>query len=142
MDAIFPAINAVLSSPALAAYGPTVPILLVMAFILWSHLRGAAERLARANEEYQKALREDQRELFEEQARQLDAERATNASLDARARALDALSIRQRRAIFDLYVIARENAHLANNAIQLIPTAIREQTKLASPVWPELPKAD
>lgn len=150
MDALPQAASVILSPSILAAYGPAVPLVLFFLWMLVPYLRGREARLAAAEERRateierdKKDLRERESALFENQAKQLDEERVLRAALEAKVRLLDDLVLRQRRAIFDYYVIARENAHAAVNAQQIIVTAgLKPQGALPPPTFPDLPKAD
>lgn len=141
---VLPQAASVLFSPAvLAAFGPSVPMVAFFAWMLVSYFRGREERRAAMMEQAQKSLREDTRDLFEHQAALLDSERALRVALEAKVHSLDELVLRQRKAIFDYYIIARENAHAANNAQQaLMAAGVKKPEELTPPTWPDVPKAD
>jgi hypothetical protein len=111
--------------------------------LLW--LRGREERQAKINEEIAKSLREDQREIFERQSREIDGLKADRLTLDARLRATEALVGRWRTKCFVLYSQARDNGHAAGDARQmLIGAGLKRVEDFAyqSIAVPEVPRID
>jgi hypothetical protein len=139
------ALASLLSSPSIAAFGPTGAVVLAMSVMLLLWLRGREERQAKINEEIAKSLREDQREIFERQSKEIDGLKADRLTLDARLRATEALVGRWRAKCFILYSQARDNGHAAGDARQmLIGAGLKRVEDFAyqSIAVPEVPRID
>ena len=143
MDASIASLNALLTGPALAAFGPGGAVAVFLAWIVWSYFRGREERMAQLNDQIARTLREDQRALFQEQARSIEGLRVDLATMEARMRATELLCSRLRSKFFDMYVLCRENTHAAVNARQLVISAgIKRVEDFPPIVWPETPTID
>lgn len=117
---IVQALASLLSSPSIAAFGPTGAVVLAMSVMLLLWLRGREERQAKINEEIAKSLREDQREIYERQGNEIDGLKADKLTLEARLRATEALVGHWRAMSFVLYSQARDNGHAAGDARQIL----------------------
>lgn len=140
MDALTTAATTIFSPAMLAAFGPLGAVALFLAWMVYLHLRGREERQARFLEEQQKSLRDDQRELFERQAREIEGLKVDKAATDARLRATEDLCGHLRRCAFDLYLLCRDNTHAAVNARQgLISAGLKTEADFQALNWPQIP---
>ncbi|EHM01435.1 hypothetical protein HMPREF9946_02174 [Acetobacteraceae bacterium AT-5844] len=136
---------AILSSPSIAAFGPTGVVVIAMCVMLLLWLRGREERQAKINEEVAKSLREDQREIFERQSSEIDDLKADKTALEARLHAREAVLGYWRAQVFLLYAMARDNGHAAAGARQmLIAAGIKQPEDFEHfPISiPEVPRLD
>lgn len=109
-------ITALLTGPALAAYGPWGVVVIVMTWMFWTWSRGRDARLAQLNDSMQAALREDQRDLFERQTEEIESLRVDKAATLERLRATELLAYDLRRRLFDQFEDWRSAYHAANSA--------------------------
>jgi len=113
--------------------------------MLWFWARGREERQARINEEHAKALREDQREIFQRLNEDIDRLTAEKSILETRLRIADSQVLRWRGQAFDYYAMARDNHHAAANArAALVAAGLKAPSDYtALPILsPEPPKLD
>ncbi len=117
------AIGAILSSPALAALGPSAPVIVCMLIMLWFWSRGREERQAKINEEVAKNFREDWRKMYDDVVRDRDGLRAENTALKAQISEIEVRASRYRTQRSDFYMLARDNGHSAASARALLLAA-------------------
>ncbi|SHJ31057.1 hypothetical protein SAMN02745194_02275 [Roseomonas rosea] len=136
------AAGAVFSPATIAAIGPTAAVILFMGIMLWVWVRGREERQAKINEDIAKSLREDQRELFERQAGEIEGLKVDRIALEARLKATEELVSKLRGCLYEQYVFWREANHAANNARDLLVKARIMSVQDFEPLpEPRLPKA-
>jgi len=109
-------LSSLLSPAVISTFGPFGVFAFAMLWMLWFWARGREERQARINEEHAKALREDQREIFQRLNEDIDRLTAEKSILETRLRIADGQVVRWRGQAFDYYAMARDNYHAAANA--------------------------
>jgi hypothetical protein len=113
-------IGTIFSSAMLAAYGPWGVVFIAMGIMLVTYFRGRDARIASLNDQMQKSIREDQRELWERQAHEIESLRVDIQAFRARLRETEQLVELQRIKMYEQYGDWRDAYHAANNARQAL----------------------
>lgn len=139
-------LGTVFSSPMLAAYGPWGVVMIAMGIMLVTYFRGRDARIADINDQMQKSIREDQRELWERQAAEIEGLRVDVQTLRTRLRDTEMLVDMQRVRMYEQYGDWREAHHAAINArqalISLGQATVDSFPTLKSPTPPLLQAAE